>query len=414
MRNCSQKKSFQLSSSTFNSLNSFSKTTDDCPASSSSSSSNPTTSQQKSHILCFRLVSASIDELVCELNDDVTKKKYRINANICETYPNSPPVWFSESEDSCLTDIIEKLSSTSEEDNKIIPQVRMLIFEFCTAKNLPIPDLNELSMCSSTSSTNLSQNNDSGHVSTNNSDNENEDIESDENPIDDDDINDTEMVVPSAMAIEAQHKKQKEIDGISNDNWKLLEKVKTTQLQDHLKGISFGSPTTNDRLMKELRDIFKSEHYKNEMYSIELVNDSLYEWNIKLFKVDEDAALYEDLKKFKEQEQKDHILLSFLFKENFPFEPPFVRVVYPMLKGGYVLSGGAICMELLTKQGWSSAYCIESVILQIAATLVKGQARIDFTARLHSYSLSRAQCAFKSLSSMHEKNGWHTPNPKDG
>ena len=27
----------------------------------------------------------------------------------------------------------------------------------------------------------------------------------------------------------------KEIDGISSHNWKLLEKVKTTQRQDHLK-----------------------------------------------------------------------------------------------------------------------------------------------------------------------------------
>ena len=36
-------------------------------------------------------------------------------------------------------------------------------------------------------------------------------------------------------------------------------------------------------------------------------------------------------------------------------------------------------MELLTKQGWSSAYSLESVILQIAATLVKGKARIQFS-----------------------------------
>lgn len=37
-------------------------------------------------------------------------------------------------------------------------------------------------------------------------------------------------------------------------------------------------------------------------------------------------------------------------------------------------------MELLTKQGWSSAYSLESLILQIAATLVKGKARIQFGA----------------------------------
>jgi len=131
-------------------------------------------------------------------------------------------------------------------------------------------------------------------------------------------------------------------------------------------------------------------------------------------RVDPDSQLYQDLITFKTKEDKDHISLSFTFKDNFPFEPPFVRICYPVIQGGYVLSGGAICMELLTKQGWSSAYCIESVILQIAATLVKGKARIDFNSRVHTYSFARAQCSFKSLSQMHEKNGWYTPPTKDG
>ena len=64
-------------------------------------------------------------------------------------------------------------------------------------------------------------------------------------------------------------------------------------------------------------------------------------------------------------------------QDSFPFEPPFVRVVRPIINGGYVLGGGAICMELLTKQGWSSAYSLESVIMQLSATLVKGKARIQ-------------------------------------
>lgn len=67
-------------------------------SSSSSSADLPTTSSKlDDQILassCFRIISASIDELVCELIDS-NKKKYRINANICETYPQSPPVWFS-------------------------------------------------------------------------------------------------------------------------------------------------------------------------------------------------------------------------------------------------------------------------------------------------------------------------------
>ena len=36
-----------------------------------------------------------------------------------ETYPQSPPVWFSESEDSSILDIVEKLSTTSRNENRV-------------------------------------------------------------------------------------------------------------------------------------------------------------------------------------------------------------------------------------------------------------------------------------------------------
>lgn len=41
-----------------------------------------------------------------------------------------------------------------------------------------------------------------------------------------------------------------------------------------------------------------------------------------------------------------------------------------------------MCAELFVAllQGWSSAYSIESVIMQINATLVKGKARVQFGA----------------------------------
>lgn len=65
------------------------------------------------------------------------------------------------------------------------------------------------------------------------------------------------------------------------------------------------------------------------------------------------------------------IELSINFAHDYPFRPPFVRVVAPVIQRGYVLSGGAICLELLTEEGWSSAYSMESVIMQIGASLVK-------------------------------------------
>jgi ubiquitin-conjugating enzyme E2 Q len=47
---------------------------------------------------------------------------------------------------------------------------------------------------------------------------------------------------------------------------------------------------------------------------VELVNDSLYEWNVKIQRVDPDSPLATDLNLLREREGKDHILLSFMFK----------------------------------------------------------------------------------------------------
>lgn len=98
--------------------------------------------------------------------------------------------------------------------------------------------------------------------------------------------------------------------------------------------------------MKELRDIYRSESFKSNMYSIELVNDSIYEWNIRLRSVDPDSPLYNDLVQLKEKEGKDSILLNIMFKETYPFEPPFVRVVYPIISGE--------CMSLCANNFWSN------------------------------------------------------------
>lgn len=47
---------------------------------------------------------------------------------------------------------------------------------------------------------------------------------------------------------------------------------------------------------------------------MELVNDSLYEWNVKLLIVDSDSPLHNDMLQLKEKEGTDHILFNFHFK----------------------------------------------------------------------------------------------------
>ena len=76
-------------------------------------------------------------------------------------------------------------------------------------------------------------------------------------------------------------------------------------------------------------------------------------------RVDPESPLFADITKLKEVEGLDHILLHIVFDDKFPYSPPFVRVVKPVISGGYVLAGGAICMELLTPQ----VYLVEHSII---------------------------------------------------
>lgn len=415
----------------------------------------------------FRILSANLDEISCCYLNHLGKKKV-IFANITEVYPTSPPVWFSESDDPHISTIVEALSATNGGDNHIVGQVKMLLEQLSRLHNLPVPEefealtqylfqqnqppllqhppaaaqLNNLPSYQQqpqqhTNNNNNNENNNGNHLSKplsarNNNTNtvstssasssssmsvatepeiitidDDDDEEEDEDDDDDDHIEmDDESSAASAKAKD---------DGLSSEHHAKLEKLRQQQRDNYMKGAPHGSVQATDRLMKELREVYKSDSFKSGVFTIELVDDSLYEWHVKLSIVDPESPLHNDLLQLKDK-GKDHILLHISYKDNYPFAPPFVRIVYPVLTGGYVLNGGAICMELLTKQGWSSAYTIEALIMQIAATLVKGKARVSPASKNgHThYSYQRALATFKSLSQIHEKNGWYTPPKADG
>ena len=54
------------------------------------------------------------------------------------------------------------------------------------------------------------------------------------------------------------------------------------------------------------------------------------------------------------------------FPSDYPFSPPSVRVVRPRFRKstGYII-GGALCMELLTPQGWNVTFSIEAILEQM-------------------------------------------------
>ena len=182
--------------------------------------------------------------------------------------------------------------------------------------------------------------------------------------------------------------------------------------------------------------------------------DSMDKWTIKLFQFDQDSNLAKDMMVL----GIDHIELEMSFPDDYPFAPPFVRVVKPRFKRqtGFVMNG-ALCMELLTKDGWNPINDIESVIVSIRSLLVVGDGRLQAAAELSdsryeallqaassksddkedgaeepafkrqksddatakvakavskeqagAYSASEAQAAYSHLSDYHKKKGWDT------
>lgn len=102
--------------------------------------------------------------------------------------------------------------------------------------------------------------------------------------------------------------------------------------------------------------------------------DCMDSWTIKLFQFDEDSKLAQDMKVL----SVPYIELEMNFPDQYPFEPPFVRVTQPRFRRqtGFVMNG-ALCMELLTKDGWNPINDIESVIVSIRSLLVVGDGRLE-------------------------------------
>ncbi|KAK2551862.1 Ubiquitin-conjugating enzyme E2 Q1 [Acropora cervicornis] len=313
----------------------------------------------------FRVEAHGLDEVTYRFI--APDGEHIVHCNISESYPSPPPMWFSESEDAKITQIVESLSCIEPTSpNLLLRSTKHLIKELCKWQNISLPpyvdslDLVQL----------IQEDVEMKDCTLSQDDDESEDEGLEEGHEDSEDSDNYEMEE------DMEQDSNKEVQEIGAANYAVLERI---------RGTVCGSVQATDRLMKELRDVYRSDSFKKGTYSVCLNNDNLYDWTIKIMRVDPDSTLHRDLMQLKGQEGTDHVLLNMTFTEKFPFDPPFVRVVYPVLTAGYVLSGGALCMELLTPQfvhfwsrGWSSAYTIEAVIVQIAATLVKGKARINF------------------------------------
>jgi len=102
-----------------------------------------------------------------------------------------------------------------------------------------------------------------------------------------------------------------------------------------------------------------------------------------------------------------HIILHVTFPPDFPFSPPFLRVVRPRFafRTGHVTIGGAICTFLLSNEGWNPMYRLPQVLVDVRAMFTSGKGRLD-TGNRGDYTEWEAMDAFKRLLATHGWTHW--------
>ncbi|KAK8078443.1 hypothetical protein PG996_004613 [Apiospora saccharicola] len=146
---------------------------------------------------------------------------------------------------------------------------------------------------------------------------------------------------------------------------------------------------------------------------------NMFHWIVELHSFDKNLLLAQDMKKA----GVTSVVLELRFGRDFPYSPPFVRVIRPrflpfaMGGGGHVTAGGAMCMELLTTNGWTPITSIEGVLVQVRMAITNTEpkpARLENTAkpvgrasRHRDYGINEAFDAYKRAAYTH---GWNIPS----
>jgi ubiquitin-protein ligase len=137
----------------------------------------------------------------------------------------------------------------------------------------------------------------------------------------------------------------------------------------------------NGRIMKEIKMMDKYNQGSVDNNGLEMkfnvLEDQINIWRCQITKNNftDSKDLFSDFNKYNIESVEFEVLLP----ERYPFEPPFIRIVSPRFEflSGHITRGGSICMELLTKQGWTSSVSIDKVLLMIKQNIMDGNARID-------------------------------------
>jgi len=131
------------------------------------------------------------------------------------------------------------------------------------------------------------------------------------------------------------------------------------------------------RLMGEAKALLSQQGIEDGQrlgYEFRLLDrENLSKWAVRLRDLNVDGRLSQGLAAMGLEQSLD---LEVSLPDDYPLKPPFVRIVYPQLKGGFVFEHGGICFELLTDQGWAPSTVLPGVASAIKGLLDFGDAQV--------------------------------------
>ncbi|PCH39035.1 hypothetical protein WOLCODRAFT_141073 [Wolfiporia cocos MD-104 SS10] len=173
-------------------------------------------------------------------------------------------------------------------------------------------------------------------------------------------------------------------------------------------------------LQRELKLLLKEQEHARSLRELgwylplEFIGDNLFQWIVELHSFEPDLPIAQDMKTC----GVNSLVFEIRFPPSYPYSPPFFRIIKPRFLpfmqggGGHVTSGGSICMDLLTADGWLPSYSVSAVLLQIRLAISNCEPR---PARLAQnwqipYGMQEAVEGFRRAANTH---GWKVPDGLD-
>ena len=170
---------------------------------------------------------------------------------------------------------------------------------------------------------------------------------------------------------------------------------------------NYASCMSYTRLCTELSYIHRSNQYNGPKNSLQLrvLNNDIYKWELKIWQFPENCKLNAQLLEYSPHDSC--VTLEISFPTDYPFLPPFLRIVSPPIEAGHVIMGGAIFLDILLPQtckmlGSRNVYSpctqMEQLFTQVIHSMAEGNACIlNSPAELENYTYEKAHFVYNSM-----------------